>query len=306
MVWRIAQVTDIHIGEGGYTRWHNRMLLARAVELVRATVGAINEAGPDFVVVTGDLTQRGLPEHCRRAREVLDDLYMPYYVLPGNHDLLSAGSHDAFYETFADRLSAKLLYHAWTHKGVRCLTLPHAWSNGTDVRLEYEAGPTGTADPVIPDETICWLESQLAAEPRLPVLLFSHYPLVPMAARFRRYQPKYAEDLLNRDAVREILVNAGRVRAIFCGHQHYNQITHVPRESDRLMHCMLAATVEYPMAWREIAVSADALEVRTHLSPVGEGREMSLDDAAWVCGDEEDRHTSTSLHACSVREGNTR
>jgi 3',5'-cyclic AMP phosphodiesterase CpdA len=47
----------------------------------------INEARPDLVVFSGDLTQRATRTQFREARAFLDALTAPYLVIPGNHDV---------------------------------------------------------------------------------------------------------------------------------------------------------------------------------------------------------------------------
>ena len=48
---------------------------------------AIMAAKPDLVVVSGDLTQRGLPTEFRQAGAFLDSIPLPQLVVPGNHDV---------------------------------------------------------------------------------------------------------------------------------------------------------------------------------------------------------------------------
>lgn len=48
---------------------------------------AIVAAAPDLVIVSGDLTQRGLENEYRQAREFLDSIPLPRLVVPGNHDV---------------------------------------------------------------------------------------------------------------------------------------------------------------------------------------------------------------------------
>ena len=40
----------------------------------------------DFVMVLGDITKDSEPLNHVRAKDMLDKLNVPYYVLPGNHD----------------------------------------------------------------------------------------------------------------------------------------------------------------------------------------------------------------------------
>lgn len=47
----------------------------------------IERNGPDFVVLSGDLTQRAKPEQFREARAFVDRIPVPSLVVPGNHDV---------------------------------------------------------------------------------------------------------------------------------------------------------------------------------------------------------------------------
>jgi predicted phosphodiesterase len=47
----------------------------------------IDRHRPDFVVVSGDLTQRAKPEQFRQARAFVDRIPVPSLVVPGNHDV---------------------------------------------------------------------------------------------------------------------------------------------------------------------------------------------------------------------------
>src|SRR6516225_8082935 len=80
----IAQITDMHIrpsGKKAYGVVDTESMLRAAV----ASVEALNRK-PDAVLATGDLTDCGLVEEYELLRDILDDLSMPVYLIPGNHD----------------------------------------------------------------------------------------------------------------------------------------------------------------------------------------------------------------------------
>jgi 3',5'-cyclic AMP phosphodiesterase CpdA len=52
---------------------------------------------PTLVAISGDLTQRARPEQFRAARRFLDQLRVPFLVVPGNHDV---PLHDVFRRLF--------------------------------------------------------------------------------------------------------------------------------------------------------------------------------------------------------------
>ncbi len=54
---------------------------------VRPLARFVNDAKPDLVAVSGDLTQRAREYEFEEARQFLDSLPSPQIVVPGNHDL---------------------------------------------------------------------------------------------------------------------------------------------------------------------------------------------------------------------------
>src|SRR5437868_9401689 len=75
--FRFAFISDTHIGSpnGG------------AEEDLRRTVADINSMKDiAFVVITGDITELGTDEQVQLAKQILDGLSVPYYIIPGNHD----------------------------------------------------------------------------------------------------------------------------------------------------------------------------------------------------------------------------
>lgn len=283
---RFAQISDLHLGGAGTGNWPNRTLLDHAAVLTGEVIAALN-AAPDFVVVTGDLTEHGDARGFALARALLDRLRMPYYVVPGNHDVLPPDARDHFRAAFVGRLSGERLFGAWEAGGVRCVGLDPWWHHPDDG--EREAWSTGHHAAALPTEQLRWLAAELRAHPRQPTLVFLHYPLVPIAARFRVHRPQDAGHLQNGAAVLSLLGGHPQVRAVFCGHQHFHQITREPTAGGGLLHCQLGAMVEYPLAWREVTVDARWLTIATRPAPAGELRARSLAGAPWVCGDEEDR-----------------
>jgi Icc protein len=54
---------------------------------VRRTIAALGDRRPDLVLLTGDLTNDGSVEACRRLRALVEPLGAPILATPGNHDL---------------------------------------------------------------------------------------------------------------------------------------------------------------------------------------------------------------------------
>jgi 3',5'-cyclic-AMP phosphodiesterase len=78
--FRIAQISDIHCGEGSFDG-------AR----MAAIVETVNAMEPDLVAVVGDLTGSGYEWEFDEAARWLADLKPPMVVIPGNHDYRNVG-----------------------------------------------------------------------------------------------------------------------------------------------------------------------------------------------------------------------
>lgn len=74
----LAQLSDPHVG----ATWTDADPAAR----LEAVVEAVRPHQPDAVLVTGDVADHGAAEEYAVARELLERIGAPLYVLPGNHD----------------------------------------------------------------------------------------------------------------------------------------------------------------------------------------------------------------------------
>ncbi len=155
----IAQISDLHIAPPG------EKTLGRVAmdENLRAIVAHINALlpRPDAVIVSGDITDMGDAASALYAREMLDALEMPYYVVPGNHD-----ARATILDVFApDHCRANL-------PGFACYT-----ADVQDIRLialdsTIPGAPGGELCPACLE----WLAQTLADQPQKPSLIFLHHP----------------------------------------------------------------------------------------------------------------------------------
>jgi Icc protein len=81
----LAQQTDLHVKPAGRLAYRQA---DTAACLQAAVCDVLNlPVRPDAVLVTGDLTDAGLPEEYAFLRELLAPLPMPVFLMPGNHDV---------------------------------------------------------------------------------------------------------------------------------------------------------------------------------------------------------------------------
>ena len=149
--FRFAFLSDTHIGSPN----------GIAEEDLRRTVRDINAMEDiSFVVITGDITELGTPEELKKAKQILDSLDVPYYIIPGNHDTgWSESGGFGFVQTFG---SDRFLFE---HNGIRFI----GCASGPYVRM---------SDGHVPRDAVNWLDSVLKRTPAMqPVIFLNHYPL---------------------------------------------------------------------------------------------------------------------------------
>ena len=145
-----AQITDIHLSSS-----------ATQADL-RATLKALRNLSPppDFVLVTGDISEMARAEELRLCKSLLDSSGFNVYVLLGNHDVRwSSYTHQELAELFPG-----VPHFAFVHENIQFI--------GINTALPLEAwGDLSPAEQR-------WLAKQLAAVPRdTPRLLFMHHPV---------------------------------------------------------------------------------------------------------------------------------
>jgi predicted phosphodiesterase len=150
------QLSDTHWGFSGPPNPEAGTTLKRAV-------AAINAASlkPDFIVFTGDLTQRTDDDVQRRQRlkefqQIVSELSVKtLYFIPGEHDA-APDAGKAYRESFGKS------YYSFEHKGVQFLAIDNVSAPGS----------------VIGDEQLNWLASEVkSVPPDKPIVVFTHRPL---------------------------------------------------------------------------------------------------------------------------------
>lgn len=147
--FQFAFVSDTHIGN------------PTAEEDLQRTVDDIN-ANQDlsFVVLTGDITEFGSDEELKQAKQVLDGLRKPWYIVAGNHDSNWSESGSNSFRTVFGAETFSFTYGGYLFAGT---------SSGPNMRM----GPGQ-----VPRENIVWLDSVLnhMEDPNMPVIYLNHYP----------------------------------------------------------------------------------------------------------------------------------
>ena len=157
-----VHLSDLHISNPNVTDEHLFSDTTQTFEHVKSLIVTL-EPKPEFIVVSGDLTNRGDRESYLELRRLLADMNVPLLLALGNHD-----DREAFYEVVLEqpeRGDAPYDY-ARDFDGLRVIVLDSSAANQV----------YGSLEP----EQFTWLEVELAANPETPKLVVIHHPPAPM------------------------------------------------------------------------------------------------------------------------------
>jgi len=239
----IAQLSDIHVGGARHR-----------ADLLHAAIAEVNEAGPDLVVVAGDLTDDGYPDQYALAREELGAIDCEHVVhVPGNHDARNVG-YVRFEDTFGSR-----------DKQLRLR------AGGLDVAIVgVDSSKPDLNEGEIGREHYGWIEEGFEDPADLRIFACHHH-LMPIPGTGReRNQVADAGDVL-------ALLRHCRVDLVLSGHRHVPWIW--PVASMLLVHSGTVSTMRtrgFPEpAYNLIRADRERIAVELH---VPGGRTQSLGD----------------------------
>jgi hypothetical protein len=177
-VFSFSYVGDV---ESGYETY------ARILKMVEA-------GGENFLIVGGDLTEKGTTEEFQKFKEFSEENFKKdYYPLPGNHDILKDGDGSGFNDFFGYR------YKAFDYESAHFVLLDNS-----------------SAARGFDSEQLDWLENDLENNGRKFTFLFMHRPLdVPLASFVLGKDNELKEENVKR--FKEILKKY-RIDAIFSSH----------------------------------------------------------------------------------------
>lgn len=154
-----VQISDTHIGFNKPANEHVTDTLQKAIDAINAL-----PTPPAFVVHTGDISHLSKPEEFDQAKQLLSQLKVPLFTLPGEHDTI--GDRGQAYEQAFVRKDVKEGLQVWDQAGTHFVSLTNV--------LDFGASGTGKLGQAQLD----LLSKDLAAQKQdTPVVVFSHIPL---------------------------------------------------------------------------------------------------------------------------------
>ena len=156
---RFVQISDSHIGFDKPANTDVTATLREAIAKIKA-----EPEPPAFVLHTGDLTHLSKPAEFDTLQQVLSELSLPVFYVPGEHDVLGDDG-----QSYLERFGKGTLgagWHSFDQNGVHFIGLVNV--------VNLKAGGLGS----LGTEQLEWLEKDVKALPSsTPVVVFAHIPL---------------------------------------------------------------------------------------------------------------------------------
>jgi 3',5'-cyclic-AMP phosphodiesterase len=154
-----VQISDTHIG-------FNKPANKHVEDTLQKTIDAINAlpTPPAFVVHTGDISHLSKPAEFDLAKQLLSQLKVPLFTLPGEHDTI--GDRGKAYEEAFPRKDVREGLQVWDEGGIHFVSLTNV--------LDFGATGTGKLGQAQLDLLAKDLEGQ---KKDTPLVVFSHIPL---------------------------------------------------------------------------------------------------------------------------------
>jgi Icc protein len=194
-VYRIAQFSDLHLSSqvGG---------LCKGVDCwqqLRKMLAHLSEESPvDGLVLTGDIAHDESRDTYERLHDILKQLSIPYFLIPGNHD-----DPKLMQEVFSEQVSADgtAMCFDWVLRDLAVI--------GLDT---HEPGSDGGS---LSAANLRWFQKQCELNAERSVLVFMHHPPLNTGDVFFD-----SIGLAERDSFWETIKSYPQVKAIGFGHLH--------------------------------------------------------------------------------------
>jgi Predicted phosphohydrolases len=150
--FRFALITDTHLKQND----------PRNAESLRLAVKDINKQKDiDFVIVSGDITDKGDRNSFLEAKRLLDRLKAPYYPIPGNHDTRYCKTATSAFDSVFVRHHFLFLHDGYLFMG-------------------FNTGQgNGINRGKVSQKELEWIKEKLRKKPiNQPVIAITHFPIL--------------------------------------------------------------------------------------------------------------------------------
>ncbi len=251
--FKFAFITDTHLYPNAPENFASGLQQQKnSIELYEKLIEQLNTFDPAFVIHGGDIVCGGknfdmsADEYeyaLHHAKRLGEQLKVPCYYIPGNHDLdPETGSKASYMRLFGINGQA---YHSLVHNNIRFILL-----DAQEVPEDLTHGYVSTAQ-------LAWLEHELkvAKDKREEVFIFSHQLLFPNV-EFQGIGSRIGNSAEMLEIIAPFEKN---ILGCFCGHLHLNRVF-----QEQGMRCIITAGIIcYPMTYRKVYVNTDNIAIRS-------------------------------------------
>ncbi|MBD1557792.1 phosphodiesterase [Vibrio sp. S9_S30] len=204
---RILQITDLHLAArpnkvSNVLNTHE--IFENAIKKIQRDLPMLGEI--DAVLVTGDISDKGDLASYEVFKAIIDQLQLPYFVIPGNHD-----KREPLRQCFRQ-------HQYLPHSGE--LNWVHSLRDFTLIGLDSTIPDRGEGE--LSKDTLAFLSDALHRQPDKPALVALHHPPfmsgIPFMDNIR---------LGNSDCLARIIEQSNQDIRIVCGHLHNSIVCNV-------------------------------------------------------------------------------
>lgn len=194
--YKIIQISDLHLFKEKETLLNK----ANTYENLEKTVSYISSLKdkPDFVVVSGDLSQDYSIESYQHIKKLLDLMQIKYYFFPGNHDDFSNLNSVFSTDLKKDIADFTIGLEGWSFQIIDSTITPNVYGKFEKEQLDN-------------------LERKLSLEENNVVVMLHHHP-IPVGSKWIDEMTIWKED---RERLNEIISSSKNVKAVLFGHVHH-------------------------------------------------------------------------------------
>ena len=272
---------------------NDRKLLRESRQLLQKWAEEMQSLSVDYVFITGDLTKDGERVNHEAVRQILYEVKrksvrpLRIFVIPGNHDLnnpealrydgdktepvdfLPAEEFADFYKDFGygeawSRDTASLSYAVFLTSNLWLVALDTT-INESNRMLKHPV----TAGRLKP-QTLQWLEgvARQAVLSNATIMLMMHHGLFEHWPGQRKLHPEYLLD--NRKELAALMAKY-RIRLVFTGHYHSQDISSSVVKGQILYDIETGSPLSYPSPYRICSLHGNVLTIQTRTLSLSNG-----------------------------------
>lgn len=220
------------------------------------------ENGAQYILIAGDLTNKGTAEQHKKFAAHLEKLQqengVPVFVVPGNHDYYSMAQEgvEFFRETYYNLGFAQ----SYAQDKNTCSYAVDLDDNYTLLCIDSNL-PGKTRDGIT-DELYSWIFEQAAAAKQRGknVIAMMHHPIM---SHFPMHEFLTAFVVENWRSVCSKFADAG-IKYVFTGHKHVSDIAmRTSAKGNEIYDISAPSLLVYPVEYRLVTFSGEKVEVRT-------------------------------------------